>query len=405
MNYTELHPGTMVHEHNRLHRYFGNQSQPLHIDSVIAELPLNESSFQENDPVEAVSEFLQSNPAIPGIILYNTDKSYIGALSRRIFFEALSRPFSLDLFLKKSIGNLFEMVESEELLLLSSDTPIILAVEKALARRSFDDPVIVEFPHGEWRVLDVYHLLVAHSHIHQITVSALKEANELKSELMGIASHDLKNPLGAVIGLSKILKDESENNEQREMAGQICELSAHMLKLVTGLLNSSAAESGKLELKLEFTDMYELASAIVYQNQHQAESKGQTLNLALDDGDEFFVNADAMRLREAMENLVSNGIKYSPAEALITIRLLKHNGKIRFEVKDQGPGLTREDMEKLFGKFRKLTAKPTGGESSTGLGLYISKQIVELHGGTVFAESKAGHGAIFVIEIPSVESD
>jgi signal transduction histidine kinase len=116
-------------------------------------------------------------------------------------------------------------------------------------------------------------------------------------------------------------------------------------------------------------------------------------------------NCDPDRLREAIDNLVSNAIKYTPLGGRMELSMSVENGGIAISVKDEGPGLSQEDMSRLFGRFQRLSAKPTGGESSTGLGLSIVKRIVELHGGTVGAESAGpSQGATFTIRLPATSA-
>jgi signal transduction histidine kinase len=107
-------------------------------------------------------------------------------------------------------------------------------------------------------------------------------------------------------------------------------------------------------------------------------------------------------LREAVDNLVSNAIKYTPLGGRMELSMSVDDRGIAIRVKDEGPGLSQEDLSRLFGRFQRLSARPTGGESSTGLGLSIVKRIVELHGGTVGAESAGpGQGATFIIRLPA----
>ena len=111
---------------------------------------------------------------------------------------------------------------------------------------------------------------------------------------------------------------------------------------------------------------------------------------------------DHDRLAEAIDNLISNEIKYSPKGAAIDVAVARKRGQASIRVKDKGPGLSREDRSRLFGRFQRLSARPTGGETSTGLGLSIAKRIVELHGGTIEAASEGqGKGAVFEILLPT----
>ncbi|KER09264.1 MAG: hypothetical protein HY22_12970 [[Candidatus Thermochlorobacteriaceae] bacterium GBChlB] len=130
-----------------------------------------------------------------------------------------------------------------------------------------------------------------------------------------------------------------------------------------------------------------------------AQNKRQCLQLHLEEN--CIVNVDAERMKEVVENLIGNAIKYSPHEKTIWITVARiGRDKVRFSVRDEGQGLTEEDMKKLFGKFQRLSARPTGGESSTGLGLSIVKKLVELHGGKIWAESEGkDKGATFTVEL------
>jgi signal transduction histidine kinase len=135
-------------------------------------------------------------------------------------------------------------------------------------------------------------------------------------------------------------------------------------------------------------------------NRPLADRKGQKLKVLASKA--VMALGDHDRLAEAVDNLVSNAIKYSPNGAEIEVKVGHAKNKASIKVKDQGPGLTREDLSRLFGRFQRLSAQPTGGESSTGLGLSIAKRIVELHGGTIEATSEgAGKGAAFEVILPT----
>jgi signal transduction histidine kinase len=121
------------------------------------------------------------------------------------------------------------------------------------------------------------------------------------------------------------------------------------------------------------------------------------------DVNEAWIQADANILRQVLDNLISNAIKYSPLNKVVSIQLVTTEQTMRCEVQDEVPGLSAEDQQKLFGKFTRLTARPTAGENSTGLGLFIVKKLVEAMHGKVWCESELGHGACFIVELPKVE--
>ena len=232
---------------------------------------------------------------------------------------------------------------------------------------------------------------------------ALREASEMKSQLLSIASHDMKNPLTAIREFANIIKEELDPESHLiELLDLVYDSTDQMLRLITQLLDSAALESGRFELNEKTVHLGELAQTIVRRNEGQARKKDQRIIIAPSSGKDFLVKADKERILEAMDNLLSNAIKYSPQAKDIHVSVVHVDGEVRFCVRDEGPGLTEEDMKKLFGKFQKLSAQPTGGESSTGLGLSIVKQIVEMHGGRVWAESEPGQGSTFTLALPKL---
>ncbi|MFT5142803.1 MAG: signal transduction histidine kinase/ligand-binding sensor domain-containing protein [Rhodothermales bacterium] len=232
--------------------------------------------------------------------------------------------------------------------------------------------------------------------------AALRQASEMKSQLLSIASHDMKNPLTAIREFARILREESDQTHQLELLDMIFDSSNDMLSLISQLLDSAALEGGSMHVTRTLTDMVDLAERVVERNVRIADRKGQVIHTTMGDPQACSVPVDGERLREAMDNLVSNAIKYSPLQSSIYVSVKRRTNDVIFSVRDEGPGLTAEDQEKIFGKFQKLSARPTGGETSTGLGLSIVKQVVELHGGRVTADCAETKGSIFTFAIPDV---
>ncbi len=231
------------------------------------------------------------------------------------------------------------------------------------------------------------------------------EANQLKTELLGIAAHDLKNPLNSIVGFSRLLKKKiPDNSTEKEFISTIEESSENMLNLINKLLNSSAIETGKLDINLSPVDFNQLTKEIVENYSSVAGLKKQTVTSRILDKT-LVVNADHGKLREVLANLISNALKYSDYGKNIKINLREENNNAVFEVIDEGPGLTEEDKKKIFGKFQKLSAKPTGGESSTGLGLSIAKQLIELQKGKISVESEFGKGSKFIVTLPLIDAE
>jgi signal transduction histidine kinase len=254
----------------------------------------------------------------------------------------------------------------------------------------------------------------------------LVNLNEEKSQFMRIAAHDLKNPLTGIRGLAEFLATDASNLPTEEIAlvsNRVAETADRMFQLVKSLLDVNAIEDGSivmhtanfnvaLILETAVQNYVEAAKAknmrLILTTTAQSESLEQSIEA------EFMAFADAQLTAQVIDNLVSNAVKYSPMGKSVVVRLfresLENSGMakrtskyIRLEVQDEGQGLTEQDKTLLFGKFTKLSARPTAGEDSTGLGLSIVKQLVEMMYGQVWCESEYGQGATFIVRLPVAE--
>ncbi len=236
----------------------------------------------------------------------------------------------------------------------------------------------------------------------------LVKANQFKTELLAIAAHDLKNPLQSIMGFAHLIKEKNIRSDIKPFVDMIDKGAERMLTLVNSLLEDAKfAETATFELKIQTLNLTALVKSLIEETfEVLAKKKSQTI--LFESAQDCFVQGDADLLKQAFENLISNAIKYSPRQKLITVSV-EHTTidnpstreMARVSVKDEGQGLSEEDMKKLFGKFQRLSARPTDGESSTGLGLSIVKKLVELHGGKIWAESEGKNkGATFIVELP-----
>ena len=228
----------------------------------------------------------------------------------------------------------------------------------------------------------------------------LRQAKRLQDELQRIAVHDLKNPLQTIMGSADLLcqQDRGLPAGTPRLAGNISLAAKRMSVLVNEMLEISRIESGDITLELRAIDIGALVTRVVDRLSDQALNKEQKFDLACEPGCQ--VRGDVEWLEIIFENLVSNAVKFSPGQASIGITVRCLEKTVRVAVQDSGPGLTPDDMKKLFGKFQRLSARPTAGESSTGLGLSIAEQLVRRHGGRIWAESEAGRGSTFSVELP-----
>ena len=239
----------------------------------------------------------------------------------------------------------------------------------------------------------------------------LREMNEEKNEFMGIAAHDLRNPLSAIKGFSEMIVENAQAllrreapdaavcfREMEDYGGRIGIATARIMEMVQNLLDANRIERGEMKLNLAPTEVVALVSSVVETQRCRAAAKQQLLHLeTVPPPVQALIDPGVMV--QVLENLVSNAVKYSPPGKNIFVRLRQQPGVIRLEVRDEGPGLSAEDQKKLFGKFARLSAKPTGGEHSTGLGLSIVKKMVEAMSGRVWCESKLCQGATFIVEL------
>ena len=254
----------------------------------------------------------------------------------------------------------------------------------------------------------------------------LEELNNEKNEFLGIVAHDLKSPILSIKLLAQLLHDTNVDQQERvRFTNTIISSSDQLSRIISNLLNVNAIERGAMILDITPFNLSVAAYSVFEEYTPRAEAKNVALHFESSTDSECL--GDHTAVIQIMDNLVSNALKYSPSNRNVWFRIQGErpwsqtalNGKhpatngtaqsspalstpfcVRIEVQDEGPGLSEEDMKKLFGKFQRLSAKPTSGEQSTGLGLSIVKKMVEAMNGKVWCESTLGKGAVFVVELP-----
>lgn len=232
-------------------------------------------------------------------------------------------------------------------------------------------------------------------------IDGLKKANLAKNRIIGIASHDLRNPIASIRGLSEFLEEAGPlNADQREIAMTIQSTSDSMLHLVDELLDLSVIESGEERSDRAPCSIYEIVSSSL--NIYQFTANKKSIKLMLHDEGEIpeLLLLDKMQFRRLVDNVLSNAVKYSPTETMVNVYVKREQHLLKIVVEDQGPGIPEDEMHKLFTDFGKTSVQPTGNETSTGLGLSICKKIVESHQGRIYAANRSeGAGAAFTIEL------
>ena len=229
----------------------------------------------------------------------------------------------------------------------------------------------------------------------------LADLREKKNKSIATAAHDLRNPLISIRGFSELLLKEPGcfNEEQKEFLNIIHSTSRNMLAMLNDLLDISLIDSGKLEIAEKAGSLNTLVLERIRINSLQAKQKHIALHTRLEDTPEVLF--DIHRMGQAADNLISNAIKFAPFGTNVYLSLEHINDQIIFSVRDEGPGIPLEEQHLLFSEFHRLSIRPTAGETSTGLGLAITKKIMEAHGGAIVYESIEGSGSTFSLVLPA----
>jgi len=232
----------------------------------------------------------------------------------------------------------------------------------------------------------------------------LRRLAQLKDEFLRIASHDLKNPLTCIQGFASLLEEDAKpgttmTGELFDCLAKISKHSRVMARIIRDFLDFQALEAGKMKLSVEPVDLNLVARLAIERNETYAKQKDITLALE-PEVNLPTVHADDARIGQVVDNLLGNAIKFTPKGGSATVNTRLKEDSIVLEVSDTGPGLTADDLTKLFVKYARLSNKPTGGEKSSGLGLSICKDLIEAHGGQIGARNNPEQGATFWFQIP-----
>jgi signal transduction histidine kinase len=231
-----------------------------------------------------------------------------------------------------------------------------------------------------------------------ITNGELVGLNKEKSEFLSMAAHDLKNPLQAIMASAEMMTLIDDPATTSQMIELITSASKRMHHLITDLLDANQIEEGRYASKLEACDVGALVAQIVGQNLFSAQQKKIEIRVGLQDN--LIARTDAAASLQILDNLISNAIKYSPQNTTVHVLMVPEKDHALVMVRDEGPGISEDDQKKLFKKYSRLTARPTGGESSTGLGLSIAKRLAQVLGGDILCRSALGAGTTFTFRLP-----
>ncbi|MCL5238246.1 MAG: ATP-binding protein [Nitrospirae bacterium] len=233
---------------------------------------------------------------------------------------------------------------------------------------------------------------------------AAEAATKAKSDFLANMSHELRTPLNSILGFSEILVDElygKLNEKQLEYVGDIHSSGKHLLNLISDILDLSKVESGKMEFELSSFPLKDVFNASIIMLKEKAIKHNIKLSLEIEPEVDVIIEADERKLKQIMFNLLNNALKFTPdgGSVIVQVRKVPHDF-IEISISDTGIGIKAEAMPKLFKEFSQLESAYTTAYDGTGLGLALTKRLVELHGGSIWAESEYGKGSKFTFAIP-----
>ena len=231
----------------------------------------------------------------------------------------------------------------------------------------------------------------------------LERASKHKSDFLANMSHELRTPLNAIVGFSQVLKQKlfgPVNQKQDEYLDDILSSADHLLALINDILDLSKVEAGQVELEPGLFSLREALERGVVMVRERATKNGVQLELSLDPSVDL-VEGDERRIRQVVFNLLSNAVKFTPQGGQVDVSATRQNGEVVIAVRDTGPGIAPADQARIFEEFQQAKAGNGERPEGTGLGLALSKSLVELHGGRIWVESEPGKGSTFTFTLPA----
>lgn len=396
-------------------------------DTTIGELPAHRYQVGVNTVVAQVEKTLRLYPILPGVIVTQHDRM-VNVISRRRFFEILGTRYGVAVFLKRPIEIMIRHVE--EPLILPGTCLIDEAVHEALQRETIlaYEPILVDFQAHGFQLLDIYTLLLAQSQLFATLQQELQtinvdledrvarrteeltrvkneaiRANQFKTELMAKVNHELRTPLGAIMGYTQLLQMGAYGPtapEQTDPLELILSSTNSLSTLVNSLLDQAQLEKGNLTLENRPFSVREMASEVDPKVRILAEKTGLTFKILIEPSFPEEIVGDRMRIEQIWTNLLSNAIKFTEQGYIHTHIRLQGTGQWLIEVADTGIGIPEEVQASIFDTFVQVDGSATRNHSGAGLGLSIAASIIELMGGTIDLESTLGQGTTFTVILP-----
>lgn len=367
-------------------------------NAVVGDLPLVDAKIDIKEKTESVLNLLKKDESLQGLLLMSGG-NYFGMLPRNRFFELLSKSYMREIYLKKSLSIFYENNPTDEIIKIPYYTLVVKAAEMALMRSSNHrtDPLVIETVENKIKLLDIYTLYINQIKLTMQAIEKLRETLDSRKEILSIIAHDIKNPLMGIGGSAEMILEQTNDTEIKKFANLIINSSNRIKNQIVELIETEKNKDSVEKLSLTKSDLYQVINSSIIYFERIANKKQQKINFWYNKEINYEFFFDRNKITEVFENLLSNAIKYSKLGENIFVSLDGNDDEVFFSIKDNGPGFTEDDKKKMYGKFQRLSASPTSGEESSGLGLHIVKKFVDMHDGKIILDSETGKGSTFTI--------
>lgn len=369
-------------------------------NAVVGDLPLVDAKIDIEEKTESAYDLLKKDESVQGLVLMS-DGKYVGMLPRNRFFELLSKSYMREIYLKKSLSIFYENNPTDEIIKIPHYTLVVKAAEMALMRSSNHrtDPLVIETVENKIKLLDIYTLYINQIKLTMQAIEKLRETLDSRKEILSIIAHDIKNPLMGIGGFAEMILEQTNDTEIKKFANLIINSSNRIKNQIVELIEAEKNKDSIEKLNLTKSDLYQVINSSIIYFERIAGKKQQKINFSYNEKVNYEFLFDKNKITEVFENLLSNAIKYSMPGENIFVSLDGNDEEVFFSIKDNGPGFTEDDKKKMYSKFQRLSASPTNGEESSGLGLHVVKKFVDMHDGKIILVSEPGKGSIFTIHL------